>query len=395
MAHGAARRRALLLAAAFAPFGATGAFESAADANLKKILERARTPPSSALAPEQLAARLQERTELLARGEAALARNEVEPALRAFEQAAGIQHAADTEMGLVRTYMQGGEYRRALAFVAHTANAHREAPGGAALYAWLLYVGGQKDAALRMLVEAQSRFGDDTLLASTLAQLRSEQPLAAGTLLATPARLAPFDAPVVLPASARTVASATLIDRGTRAIAPLAAVTSADTVWLRNGVGMVSRARIEARIDALGVCTLRLDTPPPAVELVHAPRDPFPGSIGYVVEYVASADATPRWPLLRAGFFGAVAPDGGSRALGIESPRGPRGGPVFDAAGRWAGIALASTNGPDRLLPRSQLIPHLHPMNGGDATAAGNDKMPADQVYERALHTAAQLLTVR
>lgn len=51
-----------------------------------------------------------------------------------IERAAMMLHAPDTEMGLVRSYMQAGHYRRALAFCAHTAGVHREASVVAALW---------------------------------------------------------------------------------------------------------------------------------------------------------------------------------------------------------------------------------------------------------------------
>ena len=81
---------------------------------------------------------MKERAALLDAAEAALARGDTEAALAGFERAAGMLHAPDTEMGLVRSQMQAGQYRRALAFAAHTAGAHLEAPAASALYAWLL-----------------------------------------------------------------------------------------------------------------------------------------------------------------------------------------------------------------------------------------------------------------
>ena len=57
-------------------------------------------------------------------------------------------HAPDTEAAQVRAHMQAGDYRRALAFGAHAASAHRrDWPAGTALYAWLLQAGGQAAAA--------------------------------------------------------------------------------------------------------------------------------------------------------------------------------------------------------------------------------------------------------
>ncbi len=91
-----------------------------------------------------------ERESPLARGEEALARGDVQHALAAFDRAESMRHAADTEMSLVRAHMQAGEYRRALAFAAHMAGAHRDVSASAVLYARLLTIGGQGVAARRV-----------------------------------------------------------------------------------------------------------------------------------------------------------------------------------------------------------------------------------------------------
>lgn len=149
------------------------------------------------------AERLQERTLLLKKGESALVRLEVDSALQAFERAALILHAADTEIALVRAYMQGGEYRRALAFGAHTAGAHLDVIGGSALYAWLLYIGGQPAIAQRLLSEVESRSPDKPLIKTVQQQLASGLPRAGHAtpaLLTLPTRLAPYGSGDALPA---------------------------------------------------------------------------------------------------------------------------------------------------------------------------------------------------
>ena len=115
---------------------------SSAD-RLRQFMEQVRPQPSASEAGGQAVreaaavspARLLERADLLKTGEAALSRLDVNAALDAFERAALIVHAADTEIALVRTYMQGGDYRRALAFGAHTAGSHLDVIGGSTLYA--------------------------------------------------------------------------------------------------------------------------------------------------------------------------------------------------------------------------------------------------------------------
>ena len=265
-------------------------------------------------------------------------------------------HAADTEMALVRTYMQGGAYRRALSFAAHTAGAHRDVPAGAVLYAWLLHVGGQAAFAQRVLDQTEARWPGDALTAQARAQLRSPTPVADGALLSPPWRVAPFDADTALPATARVASSGVLVDGGRRALVPLAALGERRALWVRDGLGRRSMARVERRVEDLGLALLRLDDPiETASGLVLAPRDPFPGSPGFAVDYVATPDAAPAWPLLYSGFIGMPDGAGGLRRLGIEVPAGAQGGPVFDAGGRFAGIALRGADGQDRLVPVSAL----------------------------------------
>jgi hypothetical protein len=359
---------------------------AAAAARLRQLMEQARAPTPAMLSSEEQAKRMKQRSALLARGEAGLQSLDVEAALAAFERAAALMHAADSEMGLVRTYMQGGEYRRAMAFVAHTANAHRDNAGGAALYAWLLNLGGHGLNAQRMLAEAQERFAGDALLQTVQRQLQSRVPHATGALLRAPARLAPYAKPV--PAGARCRATGLLIDEGRRALVP--ATASRDAVWLRNGLGQVSRASVETRLSN-DLSVVRLAQPLPGKAAMLATSDAFPGSVAFAVEYVTAIDASPSWPVLTGGFLGAAGAGAGVRSLGVELPPGPRGGPVFDASGRLIGLAAATRRGADRVLLVSALRVPLGERLG-EPTAANTNKRPVDEIYESALQSVVQVI---
>jgi hypothetical protein len=130
-------------------------------------------------------------------------------------------------------------------------------------------------------------------------------------------------------------------------------------------------------------------------DLGVAPRDPFPGSVVYAVDYATMRDAGPAWPLLHAGFAGRPL-DGGGRALGVDLPAGPRGGPAFDVQGRLAGVAPpAQGRGPDRLLLPSELATHSVPLR---AVAPGEipiSRLSLDEIYERAMRVSVQVLVVR
>ena len=412
-------RRAWLLTAALlgiVPLRLAVAAPQASDEKLQQFMQQVRPQPAAsqagATAMREAAAvlpeRLKERTDWLKAGETALARRDTAAAIEAFDRAALILHAADTEIALVRAYMQSGQYRRALAFGAHTAGAHLDVIGGSTLYAWLLYAGGQGVIAQRLLAEAEARRPGDKMLGHVQTQLKSGAPVASGDLLALPTRLAPYGSSQGLPAAARVLGSGLLVGDGGLALVPLTLLPRSGNFWLRNGLGNLSRGTVQKRLRAAGVALVRLETPLPAAEsLWLAPVDAFPGSVGYAVEYVASHDSTPAWPLLRTGFLGAAIGDGGERLLGIDMPAGPRGGPVFDAAGRLTGLALpgqADKAGrlptQDRLIPVSALQTQLKlsgkaaPVLGSPPPADLPPRAAVDRIYEISLKASVQLIGI-
>ena len=101
-------------------------------------------PPARAAADVATARRTMRSADvarLVAAGEEALRAGDAAAALALFERAAEREHGSDIELGIVRAHMQGGHYRRALAFAAHVARSHEEAEGSI-LFAQLLDVGG-------------------------------------------------------------------------------------------------------------------------------------------------------------------------------------------------------------------------------------------------------------
>ncbi len=369
-------------------------------------------------------------SEMVASAEAALMQGDAPRATELFERAASQEHASDIEVGLVRSLMQAGHYRRALAFAAHTSGAHAEQTAGAALYAWLLAAGGQGAFAQRLLGEVGQRLPGDVLIQDVRQRLQPTSAMPDSLPLA-PARFAPtgtgIDAAIATdagtPASpvprvppvpenaARVVSTGVLINQGRHVIAPSAVLSGASRMWVRNGLGRTVQARLEHHIENLGVALLKLDKPLDAAPEVAVPeRDAFPGTPAYAIEYArADADtdadtaAAPAWPWLRTGFLGPVDSATGARRLGIGLPPGPRGGPVFDTSGRLVGLALAQPGQPgqsgqlDRLLPVSALGKALGGKGLQDALGAGParpdaPRMALDEVYERALTMTLQII---
>jgi hypothetical protein len=366
---------------------------------LQLLMEQARLRAASSTANAPAAQtspspeRLQERSQLLAIAEAALFGGDTANAQQAFERAALISHAADTEMGLVRTHMQAGQYRRALSFGAHTAGAHLDVVGGAALYAWLLQIGGQETIAKRMLAEALTRAPQHPILIATQKQLLSCSPLANGLLLHAPVRMAPYGPHPGIATGARVTGTGLLFDSGKRVLVPLATLGKAQRLWVRNGLGQLTPARLIKTYSRLNLAVLVLGGGLPMdAPLPLAARDAFAGSVAYAVEYAPAPSATPQWPILNTGFLGEQSADGQTRALGITLAKGPRGGPVFDNMGRLVGMAVASRFGADQLVTTSQLVSILGQPVGQLTAAADLQRMPVDQVYESALQTTVQII---
>jgi hypothetical protein len=329
-------------------------------------------------------------------GEAKLAAGDASGAQQAFEAATQIVHAADVELGLVRSYMQAGDYRRALSFSAHAAGAHRELPSGMALYAWLLYVGGQQAVAMRMLDDWIARAPDDIALRQAKTQLATPTPRAEGVLALPPWRMAPNDGSGQVPANASVTGSAVLGGDGRSALAAAAATDGAHRVWVRNGMGRSTAAHVAQRFDDLGLVLLELEnalvTP---AQLSTSPAAPFAGSPSYMVEFVTSDVAGPAWPLLRQGFFGRSSGPSLPPPLGIDAPRGARGGPVFDRSGRLAGVAVSSADGVDRLMPMASIHQQVPAFGIGDRPDSTAAPMTIDAMYETALRLALQVAVER
>ena len=137
------------------------------------------------------AARLPQRVALLQRAQSELERGDATQALDDFERAAMMLHAADAELGLIRAAMQDGQYRRALAFCAHTAGEHTDDADGGALYAWLLRIGGQGALATQVLADTRAHTPADATAAAVASAFQAPSPSAAGILLSPLHRMAP------------------------------------------------------------------------------------------------------------------------------------------------------------------------------------------------------------
>lgn len=349
------------------------------------------TTGTHGVAPDILA----RRDALMKQGEKALAAGNADAAASAFETAVSMVHAPDAEIALVRSHMQAGHYRQALASSAHTAGAHKEEAEGAALYVWLLYLGGQEAAARRILLDAQVRSPGNAMLAQVQRWIESGSSPSSASQSTVPA-FTPHSVPALAVAAAAMSGSGVLIDGGHYALAPLASVAHASRIWLRNGLGQLRKATVETQFKSDGLALLRLEQPLPLAEgFMAAGRDPFPGSLVYSTEYPMDRDSRPEWPVLRHGFLGSPLNDGRETGLGITLGKGPRGGPVFDASAALAGIAMSGPDGEDRLLPIGRIRQALGSHIGPVAPPMKGQRLAIEQVYEHAMRMTLQVFTAR
>ena len=341
------------------------------------------------------AARLPQRVALLKRAQAELERGDATQALDDFERAAMMLHAADAELGLIRAAMQDGQYRRALAFCAHTAGEHTDDADGGALYAWLLRIGGQGELAGRVLADVRAQAPGDPVAAAVEAAFRATPPVASGLLLQPPHRMAPWPSgsPSAAPASARFVSNAVLVDDGSAALAPLPALERAThaRVWVRNGLGQAAEAEIDsgdAALAARGLARLRLRRPlPVAASRQAAGRAPFAGSPGFAMQF--GAGSAPAWPMLTQGFLGTLAGATDVRKLGFASMPGAA---VLDAHGALVGITLTGQDGAATWLPLTSALPSPGAATMAPQQHAGLALTAPDVIYEAGLRRALQVL---
>lgn len=331
----------------------------------------------------------------MAEAETLLSRGDAAGAALGFDRAALREHAVDIELGILRSQLQAGEFRRALAFASHTAGAHGSDAGGSALYVWLLHASGQAAFGQRLLAQARARLPADARLAE-LQRLLADAPAAAtAALLEPPARLAPYASGAPVAAHARLVAAGLLVDAGRAALVPADRLPGASRLWVRDGLGRTAAAHVERSSGDATTTLLRLEPPlAPSAALAWetAPRDAFPGSPAYATSYARRADDQPAWPWLQPGFLGGVDASGRHQQLGIEiGAAALGGGPVFDSAGRLVGLARGDA-GARELVTIGRLRADFDAVLPAPASAASAGRAAPDLLYERALQLTVQVL---
>jgi tetratricopeptide (TPR) repeat protein len=344
--------------------------------------------------------KVEERRALLVGAEALLSELNGHAALALFEKAALISHSPDTEIGIVRAYLQNGAYPSALSFCAHAAGAHEESIESTALYAWLLRIGGYKEHAIKLLDTAGKRNPDDSLIASLRTHVDMALPLTGPLFAKTPVRFLPYAGNLSGKVRAQSLGSGLLLNDGKRLLVLTAVLGgTSNRFWIRAGLGKISKAEVLSSENYFSV--LQLHQPiEHRSELTFAAKPPFPGSIAFSVQYRARALKTLAWPVLDSGFVGNPGSVGSSRSLEINHGGNTWGGPVFDQSGRIIGLAARSNFAHQKqaLLITSPSM-RSHEATSGlswddQAPEAQRPKVSSDYIYGSALKSIAEIFLV-
>jgi tetratricopeptide (TPR) repeat protein len=108
---------------------------------------------------------------LVERAQAAMVSGKPQQAAAYYEQAAGFGESAEAEIGMVRAYLQAGEFRKTIAFANLVAAEHPDVNDTAALLAYLEDREGQTSHALPKLAEALKSHPDDAALMGAYAEI--------------------------------------------------------------------------------------------------------------------------------------------------------------------------------------------------------------------------------
>jgi hypothetical protein len=351
--------------------------------------------------------------ELLRQGRAALRAGQVDEALARFAHAADLEHSAQVEQHLLRAHMQGGHYRRALAFAAHVAQAH-DSPSGAAWHAHLLALGGQQALA----TQAQARVaalaaahnaghGHDHSHALVDDESNSDNPETWGPAVQG-------DTPS---AQAQLVSAGTLLADGKHVLVPAALLPMHGRVWVRDGLGQTREAR---RVipstntnnvlmpQAQGVAVLMIADPLTGVPSLTAAQQPaHAGAPALVMRHAAQPGAQATWPQMHTQFLAMPQPPAHTPSVARPSRPALPGGPVFDVRGAWLGVTVPGVRDDVLLLAAAMDVVMLTGALSDPAQAqpvatptvvnstARASRMPLDELYERAMRNTVQVIVDR
>jgi S1-C subfamily serine protease len=175
---------------------------------------------------------------------------------------------------------------------------------------------------------------------------QQEQPTLTPTLRPPPRTLpeAKFET-IRVPQGVRiSTGSGFVIDDGERVVTNAHVIGSAKQLTVRNGIGKVRKAWVEAVNKEDDLAVLRLETAYPSEWAIPRDRieEPRPGRSCYVLGYPLSGTLGTTWPALTSGLISRTDGGmGGYMQITASLNSGNSGGPVVDDQGRLIGIVVA------------------------------------------------------
>lgn len=357
-------------------------------------------PPRSMSSAERPAAPNSDasaRNKRMLKAETLLKQGKAIQAQEAFEQVAATEHAADIELGILRSQMQAGQYQQALNFAAHTAGAHPDESAGTAFYAWLLHLGGQQVIALKTLEQAEQRSPGDLALARVHSLIHATSPsdfAVSESKEHVPAyqRLTPYAYGDAVPNNAHVVGTAILLPGARLAIAPTEQLGETDRLWLRNGLGRTVRASIRQKDSTTGLVLLGLEHPLDDPNTVLASEEAFPGSPAFAFGYLPGPAKEGAWPHSSVGFIGKARDASTDRPLGFDVPPGTQGGPVVNLKGRVVGIVLPPSQNRQSRFGGITAVRALAGKQISTADQNVDANRPVAELYEQAMRMTLQVI---
>jgi S1-C subfamily serine protease len=182
-------------------------------------------------------------------------------------------------------------------------------------------------------------------LARVFAQATSDESLARSAATQFPGSRwpAPHVEPIPIPSGGAATANGIVVDNGRRVITDASTLTGAHSdIFMRNGLGVVRRARLESLHPKHGVAILRLEKPYPATWSIEPARigRASAGGLCFALGFPVAGNLDGSYPALSQGIV--FRPNTGAADLMQVTAwlgSGQRGGPLFDSAGRLIGIA--------------------------------------------------------
>ncbi len=335
---------------------------------------------------------------LIKRAQTYLANGQSQQAAESYEKAAALGESAEAEIGLVRAYLQSGEFRKAIAFSNLVAAEHPDVSETAALLAYIEDREGQTTPALAKLTEELKKHPDDVALFASqieilidrmaisqaiqklddwigrnpphgdIYRLRARAALAAGNRedllnwrrkaalayesISSPATAAVTKWPVhamesfpINDEKPKKSGNGFVIDQGRRILTNASLVLNANgDVWVRNGLGKIRKAKVEKTLPDHGLAVLRLETAYPKTWSLPDPL--FNASMDvhfcFALGFPVTDELEKSYPILSPGMV--VRSDTGygglmqvTSTLGSENS----GSPIFDGSGHFIGMTLA------------------------------------------------------